>query len=184
MSKPNGSQTACAVLLACATTAIGLPAQTFTVLQSFNGTNGSVPLSTLVQATDGNLYGTTYSGGVSGNGTVFKITPTGTLTTLYRFCSRSDCADGAYPTAALVQAANGNFYATTDGGGANCDGSLFKIDPSGSLTTLYSFSTRAVAAMIPKRLWFKPPIGTSTGQPCLAGPTAMERCLKSLQVAR
>ena len=46
-------------------------------------------------------------------GTVFKITPSGTLTTLYSFCSKSGCADGAYPHAGLVQATDGNFYGTT-----------------------------------------------------------------------
>lgn len=76
------------MFLLYATTAIGLPAQTFTVLHSFDGTDGGNPLEGLVQATDGNFYGTTLNGGAPGPGTVFKITPSGTLTTLYTFCSQ------------------------------------------------------------------------------------------------
>ena len=81
---------------------------------------GAYPLAGLVQATDGNFYGSTYEGGSSatctnGCGTVFKITPSGKLTTLHSF----DGTDGDEPTAGLVQDTNGNFYGTTYGGGAN-----------------------------------------------------------------
>ena len=115
-------------------------ATTFTVLHSFDGTDGYYPAAGLVQATDGNLYGTTEYGGANFSGNVFKITPSGTLTTLYSFCSLSGCADGEAPTAALVQATDGNFYGTTEyGGGANFSGTVFRITPSGTLTTLYSF---------------------------------------------
>ncbi len=117
-----------------------LPAQNFTTLHSFNGTDGSGP-SGLVQATDGNLYGTTYAGGsncandnngdLAGCGTVFKITPGGTLTTVYSFCPQSDCTDGAYPSM-RAQATNGDFCGTTFGGGANDVGTVFKFTPSGS----------------------------------------------------
>jgi uncharacterized repeat protein (TIGR03803 family) len=58
-------------------------------------------------------------GGANGGGTVFKITPSGTLTTLYSFCSQSGCTDGETPTRGLVQATNGDFYGTTELGGAN-----------------------------------------------------------------
>jgi uncharacterized repeat protein (TIGR03803 family) len=120
-----------------AATAIDLPAQTFTTLHSFDGTDGDGPKAALIQAADGNLYGTTFWGGAtSGYGTVFTITPSGTLTTLYSFSQ----FDGMEPTAALVQATDGNFYGTTSGGGADFgSGTLFKITPSGTLTTLYSF---------------------------------------------
>src|SRR5437773_1023085 len=119
MSKLSWGKRAYAVFLLCATTAIALPAQTFTVLHNFDGTDGGNPEAGLVQATDGNFYGTTFFGGADGQGTVFKITPSGTLTTLYSFCSQSGCADGLEPAAALVQATDGNFYGTTIGGGAN-----------------------------------------------------------------
>jgi uncharacterized repeat protein (TIGR03803 family) len=106
--------------------------------------DGSYPFGALVQGTDGNFYGTTQQGGnASGNGTVFKITPSGSLTTLYTFCSQTNCADGSQPYDGLVQGTDGNFYgATTAGGDANGDGTVFKITPSGSLTTLYTFCSQ------------------------------------------
>jgi uncharacterized repeat protein (TIGR03803 family) len=94
---------------------MALPAQTFTTLATFNGYNGAGPWA-IVQATDGNFYGTTYGGGVHGNGAVFRMTPGGTLTTLYSFCSLTNCADGEAPEAGLIQASDGNFYGTTFGG--------------------------------------------------------------------
>src|ERR1022692_897031 len=139
LSKLNWGTRACAVLVLCATTAIALPAQTLTTLFSFDGTDGAVPQAGLVQATNGDLYGTTYGGGTNSAGTIFKITPGGTLTMVYSFCSQTNCADGAYPEAGLVQAANGDLYGTTYGGGTHGYGTVFKITPGGTLTTLYSF---------------------------------------------
>jgi uncharacterized repeat protein (TIGR03803 family) len=101
------------------------PSGTLRTLHSFDGTDGSHPYAALVQATDGNLYGTTLGGGVGTDpqGTVFKITPSGTLTTLYTFCpagpiNGNTCTDGVSPYAALVQDTNGKFYGTTPGGGS------------------------------------------------------------------
>lgn len=112
---------------------------TLTTLYSFDGTEGGVPDGELIQGTDGNLYGTTSGFGAGGAGTVFKITPAGKLTTLYNFCSQTNCIDGANPNAGLVQATDGNFYGTTSGGGAYGSGTVFKITPAGTLTTLHSF---------------------------------------------
>jgi uncharacterized repeat protein (TIGR03803 family) len=102
-----------------------------------------------MQASDGNLYGTTSGGGNSGPactylcGTLFKITSAGELTTLHVFCALSGCADGDVPTAVLVQGKDGNFYGTTSSGGSNCApygcGTVFEITPQGALTTLHSF---------------------------------------------
>jgi uncharacterized repeat protein (TIGR03803 family) len=78
-----------------------------------------------VQANDGNFYGTTFADGADYGGTVFKVTPAGTLTALYSFCSQPDCTDGDEPYAGLVQASDGNFYGTTYGGGANSGGTVF-----------------------------------------------------------
>ncbi len=133
----------CAMGVLCAAAAIALPAQTFTTLHSFNSaTDGNSPYSGLIQATDGNLYGVTYVGGPDGNGTLFKVTTGGALTTLHSFCSQSGCMDGSNPYGGLVQATNGNFYGTTSSNGANGDGTIFTVTPGGRLTTLYSFCSQ------------------------------------------
>jgi uncharacterized repeat protein (TIGR03803 family) len=114
-----------------------------TTLHSFAGSpsDGANPYAGLVQDSDGNFYGTTYYGGANGDGTVIKITPSGTLTTLYSFCSKTNCSDGTDPYAALVQASDGDFYGTTWGNAYyNNDSTVFRITPSGALTTLYKFS--------------------------------------------
>jgi len=121
------------------------PAQTFKTLYNFcskaNCTDGSDPFYTpLVQGANGDLYGTTYSGGTNGAGTVFKVTPAGKLTTLYNFCSQPSCTDGYYPLGGLLLATDGNFYGVTPLGGAYGDyGTVFRITPAGKLTTLHSF---------------------------------------------
>ena len=96
------------------------------------------------------FYGTTTAGGVGagsapscsgqGCGTIFKITPTGTLTTLYNFSSFS-APDGASPGCPLIQSSDGNFYGTTLYGGTHGVGTVFKMNPAGTLTTLYSFGS-------------------------------------------
>jgi uncharacterized repeat protein (TIGR03803 family) len=119
------------------------PAGAVTTLHSFDGTDGNVPTAGLLQATNGDLYGTTYYGGATGRGAVFRITLAGTFTTLRNFHG----LDGAFPYAGLIQDSAGNLYGTTYYGGANrCDysgcGTVFKISPAGTLTTLYSFCAR------------------------------------------
>src|SRR5579871_2218755 len=141
-----------AVLLAIGLELAVLPsteAQTLTTLYSFcsqsNCTDGNTPTAGLAQGSDGNFYGTTAGGGANGGGTVFKITPSGALTTLYSFCSVGVypfCEDGLFPQATLVLATDGTFYGTTEGGGASHVGTVFKISPSGELTTLYSFCSQ------------------------------------------
>jgi uncharacterized repeat protein (TIGR03803 family) len=110
-----------------------------------NCTDGRWPQGGLVQTTNGDFYGTTYAGGANSNnscpagcGTVFKVTPTGTLTMLYNFCSQTDCIDGIVPFAGLVQDTNGDLYGTTAVGGDN-NGTIFKITPGGEFTTLFLF---------------------------------------------
>src|SRR5262249_52670341 len=122
------------------------PGGKLTTLHSFDEMDGATPEATLVLATDGNFYGTTFGGGGSngclgGCGTIFKITPGGTLTTLHRF----DGTDGKFP-GALVQASDGKFYGTNGAGGANTGacgsggcGTVFKITAGGTLTTLHNF---------------------------------------------
>jgi len=108
-----------------------------TVLHSFRGgSDGEYPEAGLVQDGVGNLYGTTYAGGASGFGTVFKIDAKGNETVLYSFRGG---ADGEYPSAGLVRDAAGNLYGTTNSGGASGDGIVFKISPAGKETVLHSF---------------------------------------------
>jgi uncharacterized repeat protein (TIGR03803 family) len=113
-------------------------------LQAFcpseNCSDGELAWAGLIQAKDGNFYGTTEFGGTNNEGTVFRTTAGGAVTTLYSFCSGANCADGSNPLAELVQAADGNFYGTTESGGTNDEGTAFRITPSGKLTTLHSFS--------------------------------------------
>jgi uncharacterized repeat protein (TIGR03803 family) len=128
-----------AVLALCAATAIAAPAQTFTTLANFDGTNGATPSAALAQGTDGALYGTTSEFGVNGYGTVFRITSRGTLTTLHNF----DSTDGAYP-GGLVLATDENFYGETENGGVHDEGTAFKITRRGTLTTLYIFGSDGI----------------------------------------
>lgn len=117
---------------------IAMPAQaTFAVLANFDGDDGANPSAGLIQARDGDFYGTTGYGGTNNDGTVFKITPEGKLTTLHSF----NGMDGAVPVAPLVQARNGKFYGTTGRGGANGKGTFFRINRGGELTTIYNFET-------------------------------------------
>ncbi len=113
---------------------------------TFHGPDGLGPEG-LIRATDGNFYGATNGGGAGGNhcngqscGTVFKLTPSGTLTVLYSFCAQADCPDGYWPYSDLVQGTDGNFYGTTSLGGANSMGTIFQISPAGSFTSLHSFN--------------------------------------------
>jgi uncharacterized repeat protein (TIGR03803 family) len=104
-----------------------------------NCTDGRFPNAALMQATDGNFYGTTTAGGANGDrGTIFRITPGGAFTTLYSFCALQNCADGLFPSGALLQAADGNLYGTTYGGGAQSSGTVFRLDIHSTLSVAKS----------------------------------------------
>jgi uncharacterized repeat protein (TIGR03803 family) len=119
--------------------AVGAAAD-LTTLVSFAGLNGAKPYSALLLATDGSLYGTTYEGGTNGLpfglGTVFKLSPTGSLTTLFSFSN----SNGARPYAALTQGADGDLYGTTFQGGSSNLGTVFRVTTNGALTSLLSFT--------------------------------------------
>jgi len=118
---------------------------------TFQPAHGAGPTGALIQATNGNFYGTTQGGGKGDNsqGTVFEITPAGKLTTLYSFCAKPDCTDGATPIGGLIQGTDGDLYGTTFSGGTNetsCNGgcgTIFKITTAGKLDTLYNFCTQS-----------------------------------------
>ena len=122
------------------------PSGTFTTLHKFSGgaQDGGYLYPALIQATDGNFYGVTWGGGHYGGGTVFRITPAGTVTTLHDFCSVVSCPDGEKAVGGLVQGSDGNLYGTTARGGNNsCNegcGTVFQIALSGTLTTLHLFN--------------------------------------------
>jgi uncharacterized repeat protein (TIGR03803 family) len=116
-------------------------AQTLTTLHQFSdGPDGRSPTRGLIQGDDGYFYGTTFRGGTNNDGTVFKINPAGTLTTLWQF---GGGADGSNPDGGLTKATDGYLYGTTAGGGTNRAGTVFRITSAGALTTLYQFDGRA-----------------------------------------
>jgi uncharacterized repeat protein (TIGR03803 family) len=139
------------------------------VIYSFGGVPGDAlaPGVPLIQGSDGNLYGTTATGGSpsatcpQGCGTVFRLTPSGVETVLYSFGSNS--TDGQGPSGALVLANDGNFYGTTAAGGltainafasSNCKstngcGTIYKITPAGAETVLYSFGSTPADGLAP-----------------------------------
>jgi uncharacterized repeat protein (TIGR03803 family) len=129
------------------------PSGTFTLLVSeFCQPNGFYPNSPLVQAANGNLYGTTAAGGDgsnTGSGTFYEMTTTGSPISWYGFCLQTGCPDGSTPQA-LILATDGNFYGTTYSGGANSAlGTIFEITPTGQLTTLHTFANTGTGGVNP-----------------------------------
>jgi uncharacterized repeat protein (TIGR03803 family) len=140
-----------------------------TSLYSFTGGNdGANPNGPLVQGSDGNFYGTTAAGGTNGGyATAFKISTNGVLTTLHLFTGGTD---GGNPSAGLVQGSDGSFYGTTGGGGTNVQGTVFKMNTDGTLTSLYSF-TRGNDGATPEAGLVQGSDGNFYGTTCLGGAT-------------
>jgi uncharacterized repeat protein (TIGR03803 family) len=110
----------------------------YSPLYSFSGgSDGGDPAGGVITGTDGELYGTTESGGANGFGTVFKLSTAGSLQTLHTFASGTD---GATPAAGLAQGIDDNFYGTTTAGGASGDGTIFSLSYSGSYNQVYAFT--------------------------------------------
>jgi uncharacterized repeat protein (TIGR03803 family) len=163
-----------------------------TLLYTFSGGDGEAPAG-MIQGADGNLYGTTSEGGPNicspGStqpcGTVFKITPSGKLTTLHIFSG----PDGYFPTAGLVQGTDGNFYGTTYHGGqaigsGGCGndgcGTVFMITAQGEFTSLYQFADSGPNGQGPSSApLVQGSDGTSTAR-VLVEPTIVERFIRSL----
>jgi len=131
---------------------------TETTLYVFTGgADGGNPFGTPIMDKDGNLYGTTVGGGLNacggGCGTVYKVTPSGTETVLYNFCSdiqNGNCLDGIFPEAGLIADKAGNLYGTVVGGGSNGYGAVFELAPDGTETVLYSFKGGATDGGTPE----------------------------------
>jgi len=119
-------------------------------------TDGYSPWSGLIQASNGNLYGTTYYGGtgcVGGCGTVYQLTLSGKYRTVYSFCSQQGCTDGQEPVGGVIEGTDRNLYGTTtaggsplldcpgNGSGSNC-GTVFQLTPQGTLNVLHSFCSQ------------------------------------------
>ncbi len=132
--------TAAVLILICASMTISASAQTFTLLGSLDYKYGENPQqASIVQGLDGNFYGVANAGGTFGEGSIFKVTPDGTLSEFYAFCAtQGNCTDGRFPSG-LVLGTDGNFYGTTGNGGNQGFGNFFKLTPDGTLTSLYSF---------------------------------------------
>ena len=126
---------------------LGGSSPTESLLHSFSGNqyggsgasgHGETPFAGLIRGIDGSLHGTTYSGGASGKGAVYKITAPGVESVFYSFGTNSE--DGSNATAGLIQDSGGNLYGTTSLGGAYDQGTVFRIDTTGTETVLHSFS--------------------------------------------
>jgi len=117
----------------------------FSVLHSFDGAMGQRPYAPLIQGTDGALYGTASSGGEDKGyyGTVFKITTSGVLSTVYSF----DGIHGDQPFGPVIQGTDGNLYGTTTRGGAYAAGNVFKLTLAGTITNLHSFDYSSVSVV-------------------------------------
>jgi len=143
----KSSKSLITLALACATLSISLAVcahtQTVTYLAKFGGANGWEPFGSVVQATDGNFYGTTAFGG-NGHGNVFRMTPSGKITSIYNFCSQTNCTDGATPDTTPILGIDGNLYGVTlsggnilAGGGGN--GVFYRLTLAGRFTVLHDF---------------------------------------------
>lgn len=106
------------------------------LLHDFSGFDGYDPSGGLTLGSDGNFYGTTFEGGYFGYGVLFKVTPAGSLTVLHYF--NSDGTDGNFPDAPPILASDGNYYGTTDAGGTNDAGVVYKVTPTGAYSIIYN----------------------------------------------
>jgi uncharacterized repeat protein (TIGR03803 family) len=133
------------VLVAAVVSSQPAQAQSFNVVYAFTGgADGGTPPSALILDATGNLYGTTYFGGVSKAGVVYKLDSTGKETVLHSFHGKPD---GSHPFAGVIQDAAGNLYGTTQSGGASRKGVVYMLNKAGKKTILYSFTGGADGAI-------------------------------------
>ena len=119
-------------------------AQTYTRLNTYpigaGATSGIGAPQIMSQGRDGDLYSTIQNNGAKNFGTVYKITTAGTPSTVLSFCALTSCTDGAYPHGGVTLGFDGNYYGTTQAGGSHAAGTVFKVTPAGTLTTLWNFA--------------------------------------------
>jgi uncharacterized repeat protein (TIGR03803 family) len=146
------------------------PSGTETLLYTFTGGNdGGSPSGSLILGSDGNFYGATGGGGTHGDGTVLKVTSAGTETVLYSFAGGTN--DGSAPSAGLLLASDGNFYGTTNQGGASGDGTVFRITAAGVETIVYSFTGGAADGANPGAALIQGGDGNLYGTTTAGGPS-------------
>jgi len=170
----GGNINACPTGPGCGTVFEITAAGQLTTVHTFDGADGWIP-SGLIQTSNGNFYGATARGGVAsdicntgpGCGTLFEMTPTGKLTTLYSFSG----GDGWSPYGGLVQGADGDFYGTTGWGGTTNLGTVFELTPGGQLTTLHSFDL--TDGSFPTAAMIQATDGNFYGTTTSGGPTAV-----------
>ena len=124
--------------------AVAASGQTYTKLYTYpigsGAYSGIMIPQVMSQGRDGNLYSTIQNDGTKNVGTVYSMTTAGTLSTVYSFCALTSCTDGSYPWGGATLGFDGNFYGTTQGGGTHAAGTVFKVTPTGTLTTLWNFA--------------------------------------------
>jgi uncharacterized repeat protein (TIGR03803 family) len=124
--------------------AVAAHAQTYTPLYTYPQTNrgntGILPPDVMSQGQDGTFYSTDAYNGAKNLGSVFKMTTAGQPTTVYSFCPQTGCLDGTDPQGGVALGFDGNLYGTTQGGGKHAAGTVFKVTPTGTLTTLWTFT--------------------------------------------
>jgi uncharacterized repeat protein (TIGR03803 family) len=135
VSNALGSVTSTGAVLTVAS--VSGPGFSLSNLYSFVGAVDGANPNGLMQDTNGNFYGTTQNGGAYSGGTLFQMSPAGSLTTLYSF--NDNGGGGFFPEAALVQGADGDLYGTTETDGGNGWGTIFKTTTNGNVSTVYTF---------------------------------------------
>jgi uncharacterized repeat protein (TIGR03803 family) len=150
------SLTTIGLALACAALTFGLAvraqAQTLNYFADLDGNNGWEPYASVVQGTDGNFYGAGTNGIGGGGGNLFRMTPSGEITSIYQFCSQPNCADGASVQSAPVLGTDGNLYGVTAvGGNGSCGsgGVFFKLTMDAQITVLYTFAATCTDGATP-----------------------------------
>ena len=125
-------------VVALTVTGVTIPGVTLETLYSFtNNAVGCLPVAGLIQASDGNFYGTAAAGGAHGYGTIYRMTTNGAVSLIYTFANGSL---GGIPFGALVQGTNGYLYATTSSGGNNGDGVILRTTTNGNSVEAWSLT--------------------------------------------